>query len=103
MRLKLIAGLLLSAALCSSVAYAMDPAPYPRLGTMLFGTPSNFDDPTLQANIPKTSIALFSYWPGWQSNNGRSFQQEMAGFKAVNPNIQLAIYTNIDTVTTNPT
>lgn len=103
MRLKLIAGLLLSAALCSSVAYAMDPAPYPRLGTMLFGTPSNFDDPTLQSNISKTSIALFSYWPGWRSNNGKSFQQEMAALKAANPNLVLAVYSQIDSIPQNGT
>lgn len=103
MRLKLIAGSLLSAALCSSVAYAMDPPPYPRLGTMLFGTPSNFDDPTLQSNIAKTSIALFSYWPGWQSNTGKTFQQEMAALKAANPNIQLAVYSQIDSIPQNAT
>jgi Hypothetical glycosyl hydrolase family 15 len=102
MRLKRILGSLLSAALCSSVAYAMNPPPFPRVATMLFGTPSNFDDPTLQANIGKTSVALFSYWPGWQSNGGKSFQQEMAGFAAANPNIQLAVYSQIDSVSNNP-
>jgi hypothetical protein len=103
MRLYRIVGTLLGAVLCSSAAYAMDPPPYPRLGTMLFGTPSNFDDPTLQANIPKTSIALFSYWPGWVSTNGLTFQQEMAKLKAANPNIQLAVYSQIDSIPQNAT
>jgi hypothetical protein len=104
MRLKQILGSLVSALLCVSVAQAMDPPPYPRIGAMLFGTPSNFDDATFQADVAKTSVALFSYWPGWQSSSGKSFQQEIAGFKSTNPNLQMAVYSQIDSIpSTNPT
>jgi hypothetical protein len=77
----------------------MDPPPFPRLGAMLFGSPTNYDNPALQANIAKTSVALFSYWPGWEGGHTETFEQAMLAIKALNPNIQLAVYGNIDTST----
>jgi hypothetical protein len=102
MRLYRILGSLLSLALCWSVAYAADPPPYPHLGAMLFGSPTNYDDPALQAHIAKTSVALFSYWPGWESGHSETFQQAMTAIKALNPNIQLAVYSQIDSISNNP-
>jgi hypothetical protein len=102
MRLNRIVGALLGAALFSSASYAMDPPPYPRLGAMLFGSPTQYDQPALQANIAKTSVALFSYWPGWETTHTETFQQAMLAIKALNPNIQLAVYSQIDSISTNP-
>jgi hypothetical protein len=99
MRLNRILGSLLVAALSSSVAYAIDPPPFPRLGALLFGSPTNYDNPALQANIAKTSVALFSYWPGWEGGHTETFEQAMAAIKKLNPNIQMAVYGNIDTST----
>jgi hypothetical protein len=103
MRLNRILGSLLVAALSSSVAYAMDPPPFPRLGTLLIGSPTNYDNPALQANIAKTSVAVFSYWPGWEVGHSETFQQAMAAIKALNPNIQLSVYGNIDTISNDST
>jgi Hypothetical glycosyl hydrolase family 15 len=104
MRLNQILGLLLGAALSSSsVATSFNPPPFPRLGALLFGSASPDDSPALQATVAKTSIALFGYWPGWETTHTETFQQAMAAIKALNPNIQLSVYSQIDSVSSNPT
>jgi hypothetical protein len=101
MRLNQILGSLLGGLLCSSVAYATDPPPFPRLGAMLFGSPTNYDNAALQAQIAKANIALFSYWPGWETTHTMTFQQALTAIKTLNPSIQLAVYSQIDSASNN--
>jgi len=82
MRLNQILGSLLGGLLCSSVAYATDPPPFPRLGAMLFGSPTNYDNAALQAQIAKANIALFSYWCIRRSIRPRTIKPMQPWFKS---------------------
>ena len=96
MRFNRMIAVLLAGLLSSSIASAFDPPPFPRIGAILFGSPTKYDDPALQALLGHTSIALFSYWPGWETTHTQTFEQAMEAIKKLNPNIQLAIYSHID-------
>jgi hypothetical protein len=92
---KIIAAFVATVGVSSS-ALGFDSPPFPRLGTFLTGSPANYDNSALQAQIAHASIAIFSYWPGWNCCHTETFEQSMEAIKKLNPNIQLAVYSEID-------
>lgn len=77
--------------------------PFPRLATVNFSSPQNYDDPTYQANLAKFNIALLSYWPGWNSGRSMTMQNVVTNIKNINRQTSVFLYINNNELnTSNP-
>jgi hypothetical protein len=76
----------------STIGIAMAGPPFPRIATVNYSAPQNYDSPAFQAQLAKFNIAILSYWPGW--NNGRSMtmEQSVQAIKRINPNELVFLY-----------
>ena len=78
--------------------------PFPRLATVNFSSPQNYDDATYQTNLAKYNIALLSYWPNWNTGRSMSMQNVVTNIKNRNPQTSVFLYINNNEVNiTNPT
>jgi hypothetical protein len=82
----------------ATAGQAFQPPPYPRIAALVIGSPQNYDDPTYQATIARTSVAVFSYWPGWEQGRTMTFEKVLENLKAANPNIQTFVYSLTDSI-----
>ena len=90
--------------LAGAASAATTAPPFPRLATVNFSSPQNYDDPTYQANLAKYNIALLSYWPGWSNGRSMSMQNVVTNIKNKNSQTSVFLYINNNEINlTNPT
>ncbi len=75
-----------------STAYA-DP-PFPRIATVNYAAPQNYDSAAFQAQLGKYNIAMLSVWPGWNSGRAMTMQQSVQAIKKINPQELVFLYIN---------
>jgi hypothetical protein len=93
----LLAGMLAvtaSTQLQTADAQTVNPS-YPRLGGYLISTPFDYDNAQYAAQIAKLNFAILNVYPGWAGSNGMTMNQAVTAIKAINPNIVVALYTDI--------
>jgi hypothetical protein len=69
----------------SAGAWAFDPPSFPRLAAD-WTSNQNYQDPAIQSQLARGSIAIIGVWPGWESGRGTTVQQVIKNIKAINPN-----------------
>jgi hypothetical protein len=85
----------------SGMAMAFTEPPFPRIATVNFSSPQNYDDPAFEAQLAKYNIALLAIWPGWMGAGGKTMNQSIQGIKAINP--QELVFFLINNNEKNPT
>ena len=83
-------------------AFAFDKPPFPRLGANWIAN-QNYQDPTIQAQLARGSIALIGVWPGWENGRGTTLQQVITNIKKLNPNTLVFDYIINNEIATNRT
>jgi hypothetical protein len=74
--------------------------PFPRLGALWIGN-KNYQDPNVQQQLARGSIAVISVFPGWAGGAGTTVQQVIQNIKAINPNTLVFQYINNNEISTN--
>jgi hypothetical protein len=77
-----------------SSGMAMAQPPFPRIATVNFSAPQNYDSPAVEAQLAKYNIALLSIWPGWIGAGGKTMNQSIQGVKAINPQTKVFFLIN---------
>jgi hypothetical protein len=95
---KRVAFAIVLSVLCVESVWAFQPPPFPRIGAFVTGSPQNYDEPTYHTKIARTSVAVFSYWPGWEHGRSVTFERMLENLKRANPNIQTFIYVETDAI-----
>jgi hypothetical protein len=72
-------------------AFAFDKPPFPRLGANWIAN-QNYQDPAIQSQLARGSVALISVWPGWANGRGTTLQQVITNIKKINPNTVVFSY-----------
>lgn len=85
----LVAGI---AILFSGMVMAFTQPPFPRLATVNFSSPQNYDSPAFEAQLAKYNIAMLSVYPGWIGAGGKTMNQSVQGIKAINPQELVFLY-----------
>jgi Hypothetical glycosyl hydrolase family 15 len=89
-------ALAVTAALATcSAAQAFTPPPFPRIGGIQVGTPYDYNDPTLQAELAKQAVTVLGYYPGL-TPGGESMDSIVKSIKALNPNTLIFVYIEED-------
>jgi hypothetical protein len=91
-RQLLLSGLLAAAALAQMHAAAAQS--FPRIGAFLLAHPQDYDQH--EAQIAKLGVVVLGMYAGWRGADGQTPEQVIAAIKAINPNIKVFIYTNIN-------
>lgn len=74
--------------------------PFPRLATVNYSNPMNYDDATYQANLARFHIALINYYPGWDIGRSMSMNKVVQNIKQINPQTSVFLYINNNEVNT---
>ena len=91
-RRSLLSGLFVVAAFAQMQAASAQS--FPRIGAFLLGAPQHYDQQ--EAQIAKLGAVFLDMPPGWRGSNGQTPQQVIAAIKALNHNIKVLLYTNIN-------
>jgi hypothetical protein len=91
-RRSLLSGLLAAVALAQ--VYVASAQSFPRIGAFLLSHPQDFDQH--EAQIAKLGVVVLGMYRTWRGAGGQTPQQVIAAIKAINPNIRIFIYTNIN-------
>jgi hypothetical protein len=91
-RRSLLSGLLAVAAFAQM--HAASAQSFPRIGAYLLGHPQDYDQQETQ--IAKLGVVVLGMYRGWRGASGQTPQQVIAAIKAINPNIKVFIYTDIN-------
>jgi hypothetical protein len=97
---RLLAFLTWTVLFISSVASAFTAPPFPRLAAYLIGN-QNYQDPAVQQQLARGSIAIISAYPGWGAGTGTTLQQAIQKVKTINPNTLVFQYLNNNEISTN--
>jgi Hypothetical glycosyl hydrolase family 15 len=87
--------------LFSGMATAFTEPPFPRLATVNFSSPQNYDNATFEAQLARYNIALLSIYPGWVGAGGKTMNQSVQGIKAINPQELVFLYINNNEIPNN--
>jgi hypothetical protein len=71
---------------------------FPRIGTVRFGNPHNYDNTATQAAIAKTHVALLGYWRTWNQSHSMTMNTAVTNIKnsSTTPGYpKVFLYTNI--------
>jgi hypothetical protein len=77
--------------LASINALAFDKPPFPRIAVVWVSN-QNYQDPNIQKQLARASIAQISVWPGWENNRGTTLEQVLQNVKAINPKLLVFNY-----------
>src|ERR1017187_6569836 len=77
--------------------YAFDPPPFPRLAASWVSN-QHYQDPAIQKQLARGSIAIVNTWPGWSTGSGMTLEQAIKNIHAINPNTLVFEYIIIDSV-----
>jgi hypothetical protein len=66
--------------------------PFPRIATVNYGAPQNYDSTAFQANLAKFNISILSIWPGWENGRAMNMQQVVTNIKNLNPQSSVFLY-----------
>jgi len=80
-----------------SNAFAFDPPPFPRLAASWISN-QHYENPAIQRQLARGSIAIVNTWPGWAGGSGMSLEQAIEQIHAINPNTLVFEYIIIDSV-----
>ena len=80
--------------LFSGMAMAFTEPPFPRLATVNFSNPQNYDNAAFEAQLARYNIAMLSIYPGWIGASGKTMNQSVQGIKAINPQELVFLYIN---------
>jgi len=84
--------------LASLSVEAFTPDPFPRLASVNFSEPMNFDDANYQASLARFNLLYFMVWPGWDSGHSQTMNQSVAAIKNINPNAKVFLYGLVESV-----
>ncbi|MGC1386705.1 MAG: putative glycoside hydrolase [Steroidobacteraceae bacterium] len=96
-QLTLWLGLLPAAA-----AFAWQAPPFPRVGGNFIGSPQNYENPAVQAQLARYDMSIILTWPGWQNGRGTTLEQVIKNIKAQNPNTLVFNYTLMESLNSSP-
>jgi hypothetical protein len=71
---RLLTSLIWTVLFISSAASAFTAPPFPRLAAVWIGA-QNYQDPAVQQQLARGSIAVVSVYPGWGAGTGTTVQQ----------------------------
>jgi len=77
--------------------YAFDPPPYPRLAASWVAN-QHYQDPAIQKQLARGSVAIINTWPGWANGTGTTLEQVIQNIHAINPNTLVFEYMIMDSV-----
>ena len=89
------------AILFSGMAMAFTQPPFPRIATVNFSNPQNYDNAAFQAQLAKYNIALLTIYPGWVGGGAMSMNQSVNAIKAINPQELVFLYINNNEIPNN--
>jgi hypothetical protein len=78
------------AILFSGMAMAFTQPPFPRIATVNFSSPQNYDNAAFQAQLAKYNIAMLTIYPGW--GGAMTMNQSVQAIKAINPQELVFLY-----------
>lgn len=101
--MRLSRSVLICVGLClSAMAHAVTTAPpFPRIATVNYSAPQNYDSAAFQANLAKFNISILSIWPGWENGRAMNMQQVVSNIKKLNPQTSVFLYISNNEVATN--
>lgn len=71
---------------------------YPRLSGFQHGGAQNYWDPAYQRDMAKLDLVILAYFNGWGVSHGVTLEQAVRGMKAINPNLKVFVYNNINEI-----
>jgi len=71
--------------------------PFPRLAASWISN-QHYDDPAIQRQLARGSIAIINTWPGWRGKNGETLETCIQAMHALNPKTLVFEYVIIDSV-----
>jgi hypothetical protein len=80
------------AILFSGMALAFTQPPFPRIATINFSNPQNYDNSAFQARLAKYNIAMLTIYPGWSGGGAMTMNQSVQAIKAINPQELVFLY-----------
>jgi hypothetical protein len=80
------------AILFSGMAMAFTQPPFPRIATVNYSAPTNYDNAAFQAQLAKYNIAILNIWPGWTGGGAMTMNQSVQAIKAINPQELVFLY-----------
>ncbi len=86
------AFLMCLATVFSSSVLAFTEPPFPRIATVNFSQPQNYDNADFEARLARYNIAMFSVYPGWSGDGTKTMQQSVQAIKNINPNELVFLY-----------
>jgi len=97
LQLILFAGVLPAAA-----AVAWNAPPFPRVAGNFIGSPQNYDNAAVQAQLARFSVDIINTWPGWQNGRGTTLSQVVQNIKSINPNTLIFEYVLFESLYSSP-
>src|SRR5450759_701281 len=82
------------AILFSGMAMAFTQPPFPRIATVNFSNPQNYDNAAFRAQLAKYNIAMLTIYPGWSGDGAMTMNQSVQAIKAINPQELVFLYIN---------
>jgi hypothetical protein len=89
------------AILFSGMATAYTAPPFPRIATVNFSNPQNYDNAAYQAQLAKFNIAMLTIYPGWVGGGAMTMNQSVQAIKAINPQELVFLYINNNEIANN--
>jgi hypothetical protein len=99
---RLLTSLIWAVLFNGSAASAFTNPPFPRLAAVWIGNQA-YQDPTVQQQLARGTIAVVSVPPGWGAGTGTTLQQVIQNIKAINPNTLIFQYLNNNEISSNGT
>ncbi len=87
--------------LLSGMVNAASQPPFPRIATVNYSAPQNYDDPNFQTQLARYNIAMLSVWPGWNDGRSMTMQQSVQSIKSKNPQELVFLYISNNELNTN--
>jgi len=77
---------------------AYTPDSFPRLATVNYSNPMNYDNPAYQASLARFNLMLLMIYPNWNSGRSQTMNQSVAAIKAINPLAKVYLYALVESM-----
>jgi hypothetical protein len=84
-----------------ALAAPTTPPPFPRIATVNYSSPQNYDSLAFQSNLAKFNISILSIWPGWENGRAMNMQQVVTNIKKLNSQTSVFLYISNNEVAPN--